>query len=149
MKAKVTNLPDEDHVMRYVPWTRLDKDEDDNVRGFLPQAFELRDDEDGLSVNWVEYHDGDWETRIQASVNAIRGSFERGIGKKSAFGIGNVGKIKETCLASGARVRVIHAPKKPNLAHAEIRRLPRDYLTLLQALADDVFADIVYNSAIA
>jgi hypothetical protein len=35
MQAKITNLPDEDHVMRYVPWKKLRRDEDDNVLGFL------------------------------------------------------------------------------------------------------------------
>jgi hypothetical protein len=59
MKAKVTNLPDEDHVMRYVSWARLRRDEDDNILGFLGAAFQLRPDEESLSVNWLEYFDGD------------------------------------------------------------------------------------------
>jgi hypothetical protein len=29
--GKGKNLPDEDEVIRYVPWTRLRKDEDENV----------------------------------------------------------------------------------------------------------------------
>ena len=65
MQAKITNLPDEHHVMRYVPWTRLRKDEDDNVLGFLGDAFKLKPNEDHLSVNWLEYFDGDRDMKIQ------------------------------------------------------------------------------------
>jgi hypothetical protein len=134
--------------MRYVPWARLRKDENDNVLGILPQGFELRPDEETLSVNWVEFFNGDWEVRVGQSVRAIRQSFDRGIGKKSAFGIGQVQQIKTTCLSAGARVRIVHEPEDGNPAHAAIRRLPRDDLALLQALADDVFVDLVQNSSV-
>src|SRR5271155_3214568 len=117
------NLPDEDHVIRYVPWGRLRKDEDDNVLGFLPQAFQLRREEDYLSVNWAEYYDGDRETQIRLSVWAMRDSFD--VGTKSAFAIGNVAQVKKTCQAFGSRVRVIHEPDLPkNPGHSAIRRLP-------------------------
>ena len=53
MQARVRNLPDEHHVIRNVSWRRLRRDEDDNVLGFLPQAFQLRADEEYLSVNWL------------------------------------------------------------------------------------------------
>lgn len=148
MRTPVSNLPDEDHVMRYVPWARLRKDENDNVLGFLPQAFELRADEDALSVSWVEFFDADWESKIQECVRAIRQSFERGIGKKSAFGVGQVQQIKRASLNAGARVRIVHEPEAGNPAHAAIRRLPRDDLALLQALADDVFVDLVHNASV-
>jgi hypothetical protein len=58
--------------MRYVPWTRLRKDEDDNVLGFLGDAFKLKPNEDHLSVNWLEYFDGDRDMKIQASVSRLR-----------------------------------------------------------------------------
>lgn len=141
MKAKGTNLPDEDHVMRYVPWTRLRRDEDENVIGFLPQAFELRPDEESLSVNWLEYFDGDREDRIRDSVKMFRDI--RTVGKKSAFGIGNVGQIKRTCSASGAQVRIVYEPEARNQAHSAIRHLPRDDLSLLDALAAEAFPQLV------
>jgi hypothetical protein len=149
MKAKIANLPDEDHVMRYVPWARLLRDENDNVLGFLPQAFELRPEEDGLSVNWVEFFKGDWETRVQQSVRTLRGSFAHGVGRKSAFGIANVGVIKTTCMNAGARVRIVHEPDDRNPAHSSVRRLPRDDLDLLQALADQAFVDLVQNADVS
>jgi hypothetical protein len=135
--------------MRYVAWGRLRKDGDDNVVGFLPQAFQRREDEDYLSVNWLEFHDGDRETQLSLSVWAMRDSFERPLGAKSAFAIGNVGKVKEACQTAGSRVRIVHEPDEPiNPAHAGIRQLPRDDLSLLEALAADAFAERVHNADI-
>ncbi len=140
------NLPDEDHVMRYVPWARLRKDEDQNILGFLPQAFELKPDEKSLSVNWLEKFGGDPESRIQASVKTFRGTIR--VGRKSAFGIGNVGRIKEICRTSGINVRILHEPEPNNPSHSSIHRLPREDQALLEALAADAFVDLVRNADI-
>lgn len=143
---RVANLPDEDSVIRHVPWSKLFKDEDCNVLGFLPQAFELRPDEDALSVAWVEYYD-DPATRVRDTIWGIRRA--RKVGAKSAFAVGNVGKIKETCLAAAnVRVRVVPEPLERWPAHAAIRRLPHDDLALLEALASAAFVDLVSNQSV-
>jgi hypothetical protein len=136
--------------MRHVRWKLLRKDDDGiNVIGFLPQAFELGPKDDYLSVNWIEYGEGDWDTRIRDSVWGIRRARPSiGGGGKSRYAIGNIGKIKEVCGLNGARVRITHEPENNNVGHAGIRRLPRDDLTLLAALADDVFTGMVENVAI-
>jgi hypothetical protein len=146
MKAKVTNLPDEDHVMRYVPWARLRRDGDDNVLGFLGEAFQLKPKEESLSVNWLEYFHGEKDEKIHLSVEAFRHTIT--VGKKSAFGIGNVAKIKDICRANGASVRIVYEPTDDNPSHSGIRRLPRDDLSLLEALAADAFVELVQNTAI-
>jgi hypothetical protein len=146
--GKGKNLPDKDHVIRYVPWGRLRKDEDENVLGFLPQAFQLRPEEQYLSINWLQYYDGDRETQIRLSVWAMRGSFAKPLGAKSAFAIGNVAEVKETCHAFGNRVRVVHEPEPNNPGHSAIRQLLRDDLSLLEALAADAFTERVSNSDI-
>ena len=146
--GKGKNLPDEDHVIRYVPWARLRRDEDENVLGFLPQAFQLRPEEDYLSVNWLQYYDGDRETQIRLSVWAIRNSFEKPLGAKSAFAIADVDAIKKTSEAFGNRVRVTHEPQSNNAGHSGIRQLQRDDLNLLEALAADAFAERVSNAEI-
>lgn len=138
-------MPDEDHVMRYVPWGRLRRDEDDNVLGFNPDAFELRPGEESLSVDWMEFF-SDPATRERDAVWAMRKT--RGVGAKSAFAIGNVGKIKETCLVRGAKIRIVYEPEANNPAHSAIRRLPRDDIILLAALAEDAFARMVKNADI-
>lgn len=131
-------LPDKDHVMRYVPFARLRKDEDGNVIGFLPQAFELRLNEKELSVNWLEYFGDNHQENIQSSVGVFRKTIK--VGGKSAFGIGNVLRIKNACIAGGApKVRILHDPEPNNRAHAIITHLPRDDFALLESLADEVF----------
>jgi hypothetical protein len=145
MMNKGANLPDDHHVMRFVPWNRLLRDDVDNVIGFLPQAFALRPGEESLSVNWLEYFGGDRITNIRDSVLKFRGTYK--VGKKSAFGIANVKKIGDTCSATaGVKVRVVYEPSRKNPAHSGIRRLPRDDLTLLDALAVDAFSELVKNS---
>jgi hypothetical protein len=141
-----TNLPDDQHVMRYVAWGRLRKDADDNVLGFLPHAFQRRETEDALSVNWLEYFPGDRPTQITASVKVFRQTID--VGSKSAFGVANVAKIKTLCRDHGSPVRIIYEPTDTNPAHTAIRRLPRDDLSLLEALAVDAFVDLVPNAAI-
>jgi hypothetical protein len=146
MQVRITNLPNEDHVMRYVPWGKLRRDEDDNVLGFLGEAFKLRPDEEYLSVNWLEYFDGDREKKIQASVRTFRSTLT--VGTKSAFGIGNVAKLKEVCRARDATVRIVYEPTDNNQSHSAIRRIPRDDAILLDALAADAFLELIHNSAI-
>jgi hypothetical protein len=146
MRTRVTNLPNEDHVMRYVPWGKLRRDEDDNVLGFLGEAFKLKPDEDSLSVNWLEYFEGEREAKIQASVKTFRSTLK--VGTKSAFGVGNVAKIKEVCRARGATVRIVYEPIDENQSHSGIRRLPRDDTMLLDSLAADAFVELIHNTAI-
>ena len=132
--------------MRYVPWGRLRRDGDDNVLGFLPQGFQRRETEESLSVNWIEYFSGDRHSQITTSGRMFRQTIT--VGSKSAFGIGNVGNIKDVCRAHGAVVRIIYEPTDDNPAHAGIRRLPREDFTLLEALAADAFVELVHNTAI-
>ena len=65
---KGANLPDADHVMRYVSKNRLRRDGSDNVIGVLPQAFEMRATEDALSVSWIDYFTGDKAAKIKQAV---------------------------------------------------------------------------------
>jgi hypothetical protein len=144
MISKGANLPNEDHVVRYVPWSRLRKDEDDNVIGFLPQAFSLREGEESLSLNWLEYFSGDRGQRIRNLVNELRRV--RTVGAKSAYGVGNVGRIKEVCDGNGTRVRIVYEPLDDNLSHSELRRLQHEDMSLLDALATQAFSEMVRDA---
>ncbi len=154
MLKKNDPLPDEDRVVRNVSWTKLLRDEDDNVLGFLPVAFELKSDEttsngleQSLSVNWLEYFT-DPKMRISDCILAMRKA--RNLGSKSAFAVGQVGRVKQVCLARGFKVRVIYEPEDGNLSHAGIRRLPPNDLSLMDALATEAFlsSEMVMNSDI-
>lgn len=143
------NLPDRDHVIRHVSPSKLIKDEVGNILGFFPHAFALRPTEESIksiSVNWLEYFDGDHETRTKKSIQELRAA--KNISKNSAFGIGNVGNIKEVCKNNGALVKIVYAPSDGNLSHSVIRHFPKDNLTLLEALAADAFCERVRNSDI-
>ena len=148
MIKKGKEIPDSDHVMRHVPWKRLLRDGNDRITGFLPQAFEPREIDDGaLSVTWIEYFSAEKSDGIRGAAAAIRQS--RNVGQRGAFGIANVQKIRGACVrSSGAKIRVVYHPTKANVAHAQIRRIPRDDLMLLDSLARDAFTELIMNSAV-
>ena len=66
----------------------------------------------------------------------------------SGFAIGNTGTIAATCADRGHKIRIIHVPEDDNKAHAEIRKIPRDDLQLLERLAATVWAELVLNTAV-
>jgi hypothetical protein len=143
----ITYLPPEHHVVTYVPWSRLRKDEEDNVIGVLGAAFRLRKDEEYLSATWVEFfkvpsHGG----CIAAAAKVIRGS-EVKVTTRSGFAIGNVGRIKDICLADkqNHKIRVIHEPEDDNEAHTALRGWPHDNDPLLDLIAEDAWSETVLN----
>lgn len=140
------DIPDSDHVMRHVSRNRLRRDGEGNVIGFLPQAFALRDGEKALSVNWIEYFQGSWDVKIEQSVHLFRQIRE--IKNSCAFAVGNVDKIKITAQQNSVSIRIAFAPTSSIPNHVEIHRIPQDEISLLNALAEDAFTDIVFNSNI-
>lgn len=146
MLNKGQQLLDVHHVMRYVPWSKLRRDGDDNVLGFLTAAFELRATEESLSVNWLEYFSGSHQDQLTECVNEFRGSFS--VKSKSAFGVANVRKVKDIFQGSGKAVRIVYSPSPDNCSHASIQKLPRDEFALLDALAADAFTEIVMNAQV-
>ena len=145
--SKVTPLPDTDHVVRNVPWSKLRRDEDDNVLGFNPDAFQLRPDENSdngwetsLSLNWLEFFQ-DPDTRLRDCVWAMRKT--RKVGTKSRYAIANVLKIKEICAARDVKVRIVHEPRDEDKSHSGIRRLPPEDMKLFAALAEEAFTGMI------
>jgi hypothetical protein len=141
-------LPDGDHCVRYVPWARLRKDEEENVIGVLGAAFRLRDEEDYLSATWAEFFAGaTHHDRIVASVRAIRAS-NIDVRPKSGFAVGCVAEIKRACLEDQGRhrIRIIHEEEQDNPAHAALRGWPRDNNDLLDLLAEEVWCDRILNA---
>jgi hypothetical protein len=142
----ITYLPLEHHVVRYVPWSRLRKDEDDNVIGVLGAAFKLRAQEDYLSATWAEFFQGTRADCIFSAIKAIRAS-SFSVTPRSGFAIGNVGRVKDACLADKQRhrIRIIHEPEHDNKAHSALRGWPRDNDPLLDLLAEDMWSETVLN----
>lgn len=135
------HIPDVDHVVRHVNRKRLRTDDRGQVLGILPQALELREGEDFLSVNWLEYFDGNHATQLRETKKAI--ASDRTLGPTSALSIGNIASIKSVCKSHGTKVRIAYAPQKQNPAHSAIYHLHRDDLELLDMLTSDVFTEVV------
>ena len=140
-------LDDDHHIVRYVPFSKLRKDEDDNVIGVLWTAFQRRESEDTLSGTWLEYFAGERDEMIARTVRAIRAS-NIDVRPKSGFAIGRVDAIREACATKNHQIRILHEPEDDNHAHAVVRRLPRDDEDLLELIANTAWAEVVLNSTI-
>lgn len=150
---KGMGLPDTDHVVRHVPFKKLHTDADGNIIGFLFEAFQLREiDEGDLSVNWVEYfEEGSHVERVEKTIHEIRKV--KPVGSKSAFGVSSVLAIKQTCRNTPKSIKIVYWPTTtkdgvPNVTHALIRHLPEDDIELLDALATTAFSTLIRNSDI-
>jgi hypothetical protein len=149
LKMKVKKLPFDHHIVRYVPWGKLRKDENDQVLGVLGEAFQLRPTEKALSTTWLEYFAGDRPAQITAAVQAIRAS-KLSPGGKSGFAITKVAALSKACeVRTNRKIRVVHEPEDDNKAHVSVRQFPRDDMELLELLAADVWSELVMNSEIA
>lgn len=143
-------IPDDNHIIRYVPWSKLRKNENDEVIGILGEAFKPRQkDSGGLSATWIEYFkDCDHETRISSAIRVLRNS-KLEVKPKSGFAVGNVENIKSICKNyKSIEVNVVYKPTSFNDAHVEVRRLPQDDTELHELLAEDAWSDLVLNSNI-
>jgi hypothetical protein len=137
-------LRDEERVVRYVPWGKLRRDEDDNVLGSLPAAFALREDEEYLSVTWCEYFAGTPDESLRCAIEAIRGSAIK-VGQKARFAVGEVGRLRRRAEGreKARKLRIIHEPEDDNQAHAAIRHWPREDDELLELLAEDEWSKLL------
>lgn len=139
-------LPDSDHVIRHISWNKLQKDENDNILGILPQAFALRKNEDGLSVNWIEHFDGCHEERIAKTIQELRNVIS--VKPRSTFGVSTVQAIKQSCRNAPKAIRIVYWPNDNNVTHSLIRHLPVDDISLLDALSKEAFNTLIRNSDI-
>ncbi len=144
---KGLKLPAEHHIVRYVPFSKLRKDENDKIIGVLATAFALRKGESALSVTYLEYFPGSKMEQIRGAVWAIRAS-DLGAGGKSGFATGNVEAVYNTCINRNHKIRIVYEPVNDNKAHSTVRRLPRDDAELLEILAAETWAELVLNSDI-
>ncbi len=154
--SKQVFIIDEDHVMRHVPHKKLIRDEDGNpIGGFFPEAFKLRPAtklkpaEKNLSVNWLEYFNGNHEENIKRSIQKFRDTREIGKNSKCGYGTALVKIIKGVCDEHGAiKVRILLNESPNNKSHSSISSLPKDNDALYEALAVVAFENCVLNSEV-
>lgn len=142
------DLPDEDNVMRYIKKRLLQRDESGEVIGVLPQAFELRENESKLSVNWLEFYKNDsFSENINDTVNGFRKTLS--VSKNDGFAYGECKNIIETCHNNNSiKAKIVHSPSKNNKSHSSIIRIKKDDSLLMEALASDAFDNLILNKDI-
>ena len=117
-----TDLPDDDHVVRYAKPTTVR--EDGSVDG---SAFRLRPSDEGLSVNWLDYYQ-----RFDKSqqLDKVRQSSRLTMRPNGRLAELNIGVTKRHVQARVKNLRFTHAPLasegeyRPDPSHSEIRGLP-------------------------
>ena len=117
------------HVARYCSATRLSN-------GFpMPAAFELRDDEDFLSSNWIEYFG---MMDLELGMNKVREEVckHHSTTENGRFAILNVGEAKKTISHKhGVELRIEDLEEKDYPSHTGIW-FPRDVLGIALALSE-------------
>jgi hypothetical protein len=110
MKGKP--LPDHDHISRYcAPKTA----QDGQPTG---ASFMLRQDEEFLSVNWMEYF-GD--IGIDAQINKIREYIELSLAASGLFAVLNVGEIIDQVQRNSERqIAVLYEPTPGDQSHSGV-----------------------------
>ena len=79
-----------------MPPARLRRDEDGNVLGILAEAFAHRNNEDYLSVNWLEHFKKDKASNLRDCVDAQRATLK--VGKNCVYAVAMVDKVKLVCV---------------------------------------------------
>ncbi len=104
-------LPDQDHVARYCKPSAMGS-------GGLPKiaAFELRERESSLSVNWLEYFGPDRDLAIQE----IRQVIQISLRPNGRFAVLGVAAAKEAIIAAGNSPDVFSDPQPGDPSHASI-----------------------------
>ena len=120
-------LPDDGHVVRYVKPSLVDGEVIDGG------AFVLREDETGLSVNWLEFFGGNDDHR---QVDEVRNLFRLRLARNGRFARLNVGDTRQNvsaCAAEAGIILTLAMSEAPLAAtgqfaadpsHAEITGLP-------------------------
>lgn len=138
-------LPDNNHVMRFVPKGRQHRDPDtDEFLGIAPQAMQLRgEDKGGLSVTWIEHFGEFGKASKRLGAIAFRESLEKKhIGSEGVFASAQVQSIVRAGLTYEKIVRVVHDPVTGNPGHAQVRHFTDEDLRLLDYLSAEVFTEI-------
>ena len=116
------DLPDDAHIIRYISPSRID--ENGNVNG---KAFRLRPNENGLSVNWLDYFS---DLDKFAQINEVRRLSRLELRPNGRFAELNVGAAKQSVWAVLPDLRFVHDPLpagdgyEADPSHSQIAELP-------------------------
>lgn len=144
--AKVTNIPDCDNVLRHVRRKHLFWELDSHgnplsIVGCSPEIFKLREKDEGdLSVNWIEFFEGNYEQRLKKTIKDFCSNYSVKVSDR--FTQFNVMEFKDICNEYSIKVRIIHdaeLKKSKARSHSSITNLPQDNLLFFDDLCKLAF----------
>lgn len=145
MTAKGDELPNPSRIVRYVPYGKMRRDEDDNFLGPFPSAFEQREVDDYLSVTWCEYFTGEADCQLRCAIEAIRNS-NWNVKAKACFCVADSPAVLRALKAAGRIGRVIYYPEDDNQAHAGVHGIEPEDMQVLALLADEIWCSFLTKS---
>jgi hypothetical protein len=120
---KGDTIPDNDHISRLCHNKHV---ADEHIQA---TAFQLRRDEDSLSVNWLEcLKCSSRENEIAEMRKIYAETFSR-VGTRAKIAVPNVGEVREKVRLGSPDKRnidVLHDPKPEDPSHSEIYNLKLD-----------------------
>jgi hypothetical protein len=143
-------IPDNEHVMRCVPYPRQEREfGTDRLLGVFPEAYELRTiDKGALSLVHIEFYGLFDLNSVCSAIGSLPHHLTKGP-DPALFAIGIVSDVKAAGSKRGNTLRVVFEPSKKIPAHTALRKLPADDFALLEDLATNVFSDLRdFNGAV-
>lgn len=148
--SRFDSLPSGDDVTRVIKPSLLGRDDEGNVivdekglpRAIFPSAFELRSDEDGLSINWLQCFGAEKREQIKLTAEAVRlTNKSKKLSVKTGFAVAKVSEVLKAGQDNGSKLRVVHDPIDGNRGHSEIRQYPRELSAFQEVLASETFTE--------
>lgn len=133
-RMKGDKIPDQDHISRLcLPRTIA---EDGQIQA---TAFVLRKDEEGLSVNWLEFLDC---SSREDEINEVRDVYnaKMTVGAKAKIAVLNVGQVCKKVLIESLdrrKLDVLHDPEEVDPSHSGIYNLRLD---------DELIAELILQT---
>lgn len=118
----------------------MEKDENGQLLGPYPNAFERRQVDEELSVTWCEYFVGEPNQQLRCAIEAIRNS-KLDVKPLACFCVADTPRILDAVQDSGNRGRAVYLPEADNHAHAGIYGIDPENALLLQTLASEVWKE--------
>jgi hypothetical protein len=132
---KGESIPNKDHVARYCRPMQLFEG---NVQG---SAFILRDNEDSLSVDWLEIFNCQNRADEIADLKKVyRSRFNR-IGASAKIAILNVGQVSDKVLNESAdkrKLKIFHDPLEDDISHSGINNLKPDNELIAELIIETI-----------
>ncbi|MXZ55380.1 MAG: hypothetical protein F4227_08790 [Gammaproteobacteria bacterium] len=124
MNKRSSDLPEKDHIVRYVKPTALREDGSADGSAFLLRLNHK--DDAGLSVNWLEVFGHDKRHQLEE----VRRLCRLKLSRAGRFVEMNIGTVTREIAKERDSVRIVHKPLEPkggfeaDPSHAEISGLP-------------------------